>query len=134
MPTFPNVLACHVFLLCPGSVEGIFNTIFPSRNNSRDTLRFPRSLSLAANFLCDYAEDSSQLSIFFPCKILSKPLSFSFSSGERYWATQANIIQPGYPKNIHALGFPKSLKKIDAAVFDKDTERTLFFSGDEYWR
>ncbi|XP_060090873.1 matrix metalloproteinase-18-like [Heteronotia binoei] len=53
--------------------------------------------------------------------------------GQRYWATQANIIQPGYPKNIHALGFPKSVKKIDAALFDKNTKRTLFFSGDKYW-
>ncbi|KAL8191067.1 UNVERIFIED_CONTAM: hypothetical protein K2H54_067330 [Gekko kuhli] len=61
-----------------------------------------------------------------------KDILFLFK-GQKYWATQANIIQPGYPKNIHALGFPKSVKKIDAALFNKDTKRTLFFSGDEYW-
>ncbi|XP_048349847.1 matrix metalloproteinase-18-like [Sphaerodactylus townsendi] len=61
-----------------------------------------------------------------------KDVLFLFK-GQKYWATQANIIQPGYPKNIHTLGFPRSVRKIDAALFDKETKRTLFFSGDEYW-
>ncbi|XP_077200331.1 interstitial collagenase-like isoform X2 [Paroedura picta] len=61
-----------------------------------------------------------------------KDILFLFK-GQRYWATRANVILPGYPKNIHALGFPESIKKIDAALFDKATERTLFFSGDKYW-
>ncbi|XP_060090874.1 stromelysin-1-like [Heteronotia binoei] len=54
--------------------------------------------------------------------------------GEQYWASRGNIIQPGYPKSIHMLGFPQSVKKIDAAVYDKNTKKTLFFSSDNYWR
>ncbi|XP_054830431.1 matrix metalloproteinase-18-like [Eublepharis macularius] len=61
-----------------------------------------------------------------------KDILFLFK-GQRYWATQVNVIQRGFPKNIHTLGFPKYVKKIDAALFDKDTKRTLFFSGDMYW-
>ncbi|XP_042314801.1 stromelysin-1-like [Sceloporus undulatus] len=54
--------------------------------------------------------------------------------GTKYWATRANIIEPGFPRNIHRLGFPKSVKKIDAAVYDETTKKTYFFSGDKYWR
>ncbi|XP_020667511.3 stromelysin-1 [Pogona vitticeps] len=54
--------------------------------------------------------------------------------GERYWATKGNIIQPYFPKNIHTLGFPRSVRKIDAAVYDGRSKKTYFFSGHHYWR
>ncbi|XP_054829731.1 interstitial collagenase-like [Eublepharis macularius] len=66
-------------------------------------------------------------------EVENKDILFLFK-GEKYWATKGNIIQPGFPKNIHTLGFPRSVKKIDAAVYDKNTKRTLFFSSGKYWR
>nr|XP_056714683.1 stromelysin-1-like [Euleptes europaea] len=54
--------------------------------------------------------------------------------GQKYWAMGANVIPPGFPRNIHTLGFPKRIKKIDATVYDRRRKRTLFFSGDQYWR
>lgn len=54
--------------------------------------------------------------------------------GHKYWATKATVIEPGFPKNIHSLGFPKVVKKVDAAVYDGSIKKTYFFSGDKYWR
>ncbi|XP_077200332.1 stromelysin-1-like [Paroedura picta] len=66
-------------------------------------------------------------------EVENKDTLFIFK-GEKYWASKGNILQPGYPKSIHALGFPRSVKKIDAAVYDKSTKKTFFFSNDKYWR
>lgn len=44
------------------------------------------------------------------------------------------MIEPGYPKKIHSLGFPKAIEKIDAAFYDEITRKMFFFSGDKYWR
>uniref|UniRef100_A0A8D2JF66 Peptidase metallopeptidase domain-containing protein n=1 Tax=Varanus komodoensis TaxID=61221 RepID=A0A8D2JF66_VARKO len=54
--------------------------------------------------------------------------------GHKYWATKGSIIQPGFPKNIHHLGFPRTVQKIDAAAYDKSSKKTYFFSGNSYWR
>ncbi|XP_066475644.1 stromelysin-1-like [Tiliqua scincoides] len=53
--------------------------------------------------------------------------------GHKYWASEGNIIKPGFPKKIHSLGFPKAVRNIDAAVHDERTKKTLFFSGYKYW-
>ncbi|XP_062983200.1 stromelysin-2-like [Elgaria multicarinata webbii] len=57
-----------------------------------------------------------------------------FIKGQQYWAFSASIEQPGFPKDIRNLGFPKKLKKIDAALHDRNTMKTYFFSGNKYWR
>ncbi|XP_060622945.2 stromelysin-2-like [Anolis sagrei] len=54
--------------------------------------------------------------------------------GHKYWATKGNIIQPGFPKNIHSLGFPKTVKSIDAAFYDRSSKKTYLFAGSNYWR
>ncbi|XP_021028391.1 stromelysin-2 [Mus caroli] len=54
--------------------------------------------------------------------------------GSQFWAVQGNEVQAGYPKGIHTLGFPPTVKKIDAAVFEKEKKKTYFFVGDKYWR
>ncbi|XP_021484220.1 stromelysin-2 [Meriones unguiculatus] len=54
--------------------------------------------------------------------------------GSQFWAVRGNDVQEGYPKGIHTLGFPSTVKKIDAAVFDKEKKKTYFFTEGEYWR
>ncbi|KFV87418.1 Matrix metalloproteinase-27, partial [Struthio camelus australis] len=57
-----------------------------------------------------------------------------FFKGNNFWVVSGYQILPGYPKNINILGFPKGVKKIDAAVCNKNTGKTDFFVGDKYWR
>ncbi|KAF1590222.1 Matrix metalloproteinase-27, partial [Eudyptes moseleyi] len=57
-----------------------------------------------------------------------------FFKGNKFWAISGYQVLLGYPKNINTLGFPKGVKKIDAAVCNKNTGKTDFFIGDKYWR
>ncbi|XP_007562841.2 collagenase 3 [Poecilia formosa] len=61
-----------------------------------------------------------------------KDLVFIFS-GIRMWALNGYAVVDGYPKYIHKLGLPKSVRKIDAAVHIKSTGKTLLFVDEEYW-
>ncbi|KAK7812797.1 hypothetical protein U0070_019823, partial [Myodes glareolus] len=54
--------------------------------------------------------------------------------GTQFWAVRGHEEQAGYPKSIHALGFPPAVRKIDAAVSAKETKKTYFFVNDQYWR
>ncbi|CAK7317434.1 MMP3 [Vulpes lagopus] len=63
----------------------------------------------------------------------SKDIVFIFK-GNQFWAMRGTEVQAGYPKGIHTLGFPPTVRKIDAAVFDKEKKKTYFFVGDKYWR
>ncbi|XP_051011846.1 matrix metalloproteinase-27 [Acomys russatus] len=54
--------------------------------------------------------------------------------GENFWVIRGYAVLPDYPKSIHTLGFPTRVKKIDAAVCDRDTRKTFFFVGFWYWR
>ncbi|KAL8191070.1 UNVERIFIED_CONTAM: hypothetical protein K2H54_067367 [Gekko kuhli] len=53
--------------------------------------------------------------------------------GEQFWAVKGNSRLPGYPKNIHSLGFPADVKNIDAVFFNANERRTYFFVSDKYW-
>ncbi|XP_055971018.1 macrophage metalloelastase [Sorex fumeus] len=53
---------------------------------------------------------------------------------DKFWALQNLRPQPGYPKSIHSLGFPNSVRKIDAAVFNPFLNTTLFFVENQIWR
>lgn len=53
---------------------------------------------------------------------------------DKYWLISNLRPQPHYPKNIHSLGFPDSVKKIDAAVFNPLLYKTYFFVDDQFWR
>ncbi|XP_039600454.1 matrix metalloproteinase-20 [Polypterus senegalus] len=50
----------------------------------------------------------------------------------RYWTVKKSHIK-GRSKSIYMLGFPYSVKKIDAAVNIKSTGNTLFFVNKMYW-
>ncbi|KAM3869175.1 collagenase 3 [Diretmus argenteus] len=54
-------------------------------------------------------------------------------SGIRMWALNGYDVVEGYPKYIHKLGLPKTIREIDAAVHIRDTGKTLLFTEEEYW-
>ncbi|ELK16518.1 Stromelysin-2 [Pteropus alecto] len=53
--------------------------------------------------------------------------------GNKFWAIRGTEVQAGYPRDIHTLGFPSTIGKIDAAVSDEE-KKTYFFVEDKYWR
>lgn len=57
-----------------------------------------------------------------------------FKTGNQFWAVRGNEVQAGYPRDIQTLGFPPTVRKIDAAIFDKNKNKTYFFVEDKYWR
>ncbi|KFV87415.1 Collagenase 3 [Struthio camelus australis] len=61
-----------------------------------------------------------------------KDLVFMFK-GKKVWAMNGYDIIEGFPKKVYEMGFPKEMKRIDAAVHIKDTGKTLFFTGNKYW-
>lgn len=50
------------------------------------------------------------------------------------WALNGYNLVDGYPKYIHKLGLPKTVRKVDAAVNIRDMGKTLLFVDEEYWR
>uniref|UniRef100_K7DE67 Stromelysin-1 n=1 Tax=Pan troglodytes TaxID=9598 RepID=K7DE67_PANTR len=66
-------------------------------------------------------------------EVTSKDLVFIFK-GNQFWAIRGNEVQAGYPRGIHTLGFPPTVRKIDAAISDKEKNKTYFFVEDKYWR
>ncbi|KFP99934.1 Interstitial collagenase [Haliaeetus albicilla] len=75
--------------------------------------------SLASGFDAAYEVDKKDRVIFF--------------KDDQYWAVSGYSIEPGFPKPIQNLGFPTSVRKIDAAVHDQNTKKTYFFVGNKYW-
>ncbi|NXN47363.1 MMP13 Collagenase, partial [Rhinoptilus africanus] len=61
-----------------------------------------------------------------------KDLVFMFK-GKKVWALNGYDIVEDFPKKIYEMGFPKEIKRIDAAVHIADTGKTLFFTGNKYW-
>uniref|UniRef100_A0A8C4RP43 Neutrophil collagenase-like n=1 Tax=Erpetoichthys calabaricus TaxID=27687 RepID=A0A8C4RP43_ERPCA len=53
-------------------------------------------------------------------------------SGNQYWLVQQYDILEGYPKSIYHLGFPKSVKSIDAALVTRKIG-TMFFIFFRYY-
>ncbi|KAK2490305.1 hypothetical protein MC885_010181 [Smutsia gigantea] len=53
---------------------------------------------------------------------------------DNFWMIRGYAVLPDYPKSIHTLGFPRYVKKIDAAVCDHNTRKTYFFVGIWCWR
>uniref|UniRef100_A0A8C6QW20 Matrix metallopeptidase 12 n=1 Tax=Nannospalax galili TaxID=1026970 RepID=A0A8C6QW20_NANGA len=54
--------------------------------------------------------------------------------GDKYWLIRNLVPQSYYPRSIYTLGFPRSVKKIDAAVFNPLLQKVYFFVGNQYWR
>ncbi|KAM8899313.1 collagenase 3-like isoform 2-T2 [Spinachia spinachia] len=53
--------------------------------------------------------------------------------GRRVWAFTGYNLVPGYPKTLSSFGLPRGVKKIDAALYDVESGKTLFFVGTIYF-
>ncbi|KAJ3589483.1 hypothetical protein NHX12_010328 [Muraenolepis orangiensis] len=53
--------------------------------------------------------------------------------GRKVWAFSGYNLVSGYPKNLNVFGFPRGVSKISAAMYDRDTRKTLFFVEDMYY-
>nr|O13065.1 RecName: Full=Matrix metalloproteinase-18; Short=MMP-18; AltName: Full=Collagenase-4; Short=xCol4; Flags: Precursor [Xenopus laevis]AAB53148.1 collagenase 4 precursor [Xenopus laevis] len=53
--------------------------------------------------------------------------------GSKYTALDGFDVVQGYPRNIYSLGFPKTVKRIDAAVHIEQLGKTYFFAAKKYW-
>ncbi|XP_034539770.1 collagenase 3-like [Notolabrus celidotus] len=53
--------------------------------------------------------------------------------GRRVWAFAGYTPVRGYPKRLSTFGLPRGVRKIDAALYDADSSKTLFFVGNNYY-
>ncbi|KAL0994365.1 hypothetical protein UPYG_G00121200 [Umbra pygmaea] len=53
--------------------------------------------------------------------------------GSKVWALDGYDLVSGYPKNLKSVGLPRAVTKVDAAMYDEDSSKTLFFVGDSYY-
>uniref|UniRef100_A0AAR2IRP8 interstitial collagenase n=1 Tax=Pygocentrus nattereri TaxID=42514 RepID=A0AAR2IRP8_PYGNA len=53
--------------------------------------------------------------------------------GNTVWAVNGYDIVQGFPKTLSSMGLPRKLKKISAALYDRETEKTLFFVNKRYY-
>ncbi|KAL1782057.1 matrix metalloproteinase-20 [Sigmodon hispidus] len=64
-------------------------------------------------------------------EVAERGIAFFFK-GPHYWITRGFQMQ-GPPRIIYDFGFPRHVQRIDAAVYLKKPQKTLFFVGDEYY-
>uniref|UniRef100_A0AAQ5XQD1 interstitial collagenase n=1 Tax=Amphiprion ocellaris TaxID=80972 RepID=A0AAQ5XQD1_AMPOC len=53
--------------------------------------------------------------------------------GRKVWAFTGYRAVPGYPKKLNTFGLPRSVRKVDAALYDVESRKTLFFVGNYYY-
>ncbi|XP_034082685.1 collagenase 3-like [Gymnodraco acuticeps] len=53
--------------------------------------------------------------------------------GRKVWAFRGYDLVRGYPKRLTRFGFPRGVRKIDAALYDAESGKTLFFVGSKYF-
>ncbi|KAE8288057.1 Collagenase 3 [Larimichthys crocea] len=51
----------------------------------------------------------------------------------KVWAYSGYTPVHGYPKRLTSFGLRRNVKKIDAALYDVESRKTLFFVGNEYY-
>ncbi|XP_058645626.1 collagenase 3-like [Onychostoma macrolepis] len=57
-----------------------------------------------------------------------------FFKGKQVWAFNGQNLDPGYPKPLSSFGLPASVTKVDAAVHNKNSGKTLLFFDKYYYR
>ncbi|XP_056417549.1 matrix metalloproteinase-18-like [Hyla sarda] len=53
--------------------------------------------------------------------------------GAKYWVISGYEVTKDSPKSIYDLGFPRTVRRVDAAVYDEISAKTYFFVNDQYW-
>ncbi|KAM9321160.1 uncharacterized protein PAF06_005716 [Gastrophryne carolinensis] len=53
--------------------------------------------------------------------------------GAKYWVMSGYEVTKDSPKSIYDLGFPRTVRKVDAAVHDDSTGKTFLFVDDKFW-
>ncbi|XP_062289684.1 collagenase 3a [Scomber scombrus] len=66
----------------------------------------------------------------FESKVTDKVLLFK---DRKMWAFNGYDLAPGYPKPLSSFGLPKTVKKVDAVMYDVDTGKTLIFVDRHYY-
>uniref|UniRef100_A0A8C6MFE8 Matrix metallopeptidase 13a n=1 Tax=Nothobranchius furzeri TaxID=105023 RepID=A0A8C6MFE8_NOTFU len=54
-------------------------------------------------------------------------------SSSRVWAFSGYDLQPNYPKTITSFGLPRTVKKVDAALYEPQSRKIFFFVGKNYY-
>ncbi len=49
-------------------------------------------------------------------------------------AHEVERVVHGYPKKLTSFGLPRGVRKIDAALYDVESGKTLFFVDNYYFR
>ncbi|XP_047373513.1 matrix metalloproteinase-27 isoform X3 [Sciurus carolinensis] len=113
---------------------------------TKDTSGFNLFLVAAHEFghSLGLSHSNDQTALMFPNYVSMDPSKYPLSQDdingiqsiydENFWAIRGYAVLPDYPKSIHTLGFPRNVKKIDAAVCDHSTKKTYFFVGIWCWR
>ncbi|XP_032432680.1 collagenase 3-like [Xiphophorus hellerii] len=99
--------------------NGFFWRIYPQSNTPEQTL--------IANFWPD-APDSVDAAY----ESQESDRVFLFK-GRQVWAFSGYDLVRDYPKSISSFGLPEDIKKVDAALNDPETGKTLFFVDSNYY-
>ncbi|XP_053297269.1 collagenase 3 [Pleuronectes platessa] len=126
-PTTPDACDSTMVLDAVVTVRGemlFFKDSFMWRSHPQSTT--PRQF-LIANFWPD-APDS--IDAAYESHHLDRVFVFK---GRKVWAFRGYDLVQGYPKSISSFGLPKTLEKVDAALYDVHSGKTLFFVGRTYY-
>lgn len=69
-----------------------------------------------------------------PFKICLSYFYLFIPTDRKVWAFSGYNAVPGYPKKLTSFGLPRHVRKIDAALYDVQTRKSLFFVGSYYFR
>ncbi|XP_029132711.2 matrix metalloproteinase-18 [Labrus bergylta] len=82
---------------------------------------------LIANF---WPDAPVNIDAAYESQVLDSVLLFK---GRQVWAFSGYDIVPGFPKSISSYGLDESVQKVNAALYDAATGKTLFFVGSKYY-
>uniref|UniRef100_A0A3B3ZZ13 interstitial collagenase n=1 Tax=Periophthalmus magnuspinnatus TaxID=409849 RepID=A0A3B3ZZ13_9GOBI len=126
-PTTPNSCDSRLVLDAVATLRGemlFFKDSFFWRN-------YPQSNQLQQTLINNFWPDApSSVDAAYESQETDRLYLFK---GHQVWAFSAYDLEPGYPKSISSFGFPKTVKKIDAALYDVATRKTLFFVGTQFY-
>ncbi|XP_075876058.1 collagenase 3-like isoform X2 [Nelusetta ayraudi] len=126
-PTTPDACDLNMVLDAVASLRGemlFFKDSFFWRSHQQS---YSPQQSLITNF---WPDAPTNIDAAFENRESDSVLLFK---GRKVWAFRGYDIAEGYPKSISAFGLPKKMKKINAAIFDEQNDKILFFVDDYYY-